>query len=232
MRHPGDAAWENLAETLDMTWKAEVVKKFQSYTDRVPGSFVEQKRCAVTWHYRNADPELGPHMAQECRRDLEATVAKRWEVDVMRGKANLEVRPTFINKGQIAKRLVKSHNADMSQIPGSPAAAAGEAGGKHSRLDFVLCLGDDFTDEDMFLDLKKMSSEELDPDHVFTATVGPSTKTTTARWHLLDPEDVIECIALLAGVGNTGERDQGLGAVNLGAVSAVEGHVPADQTTT
>lgn len=47
----------------------------------------------------------------------------------MAGKANLEVRPTFVNKGEIAKRLVREYSED-----GSPP-------------DFVLCLGDDFTDE-------------------------------------------------------------------------------------
>jgi trehalose 6-phosphate synthase/phosphatase len=53
------------------------------------------------------------------------TVAKKYDVEVMVGKANLEVRPRFVNKGEIAKRLVIEYD--------SP--------------DFVLCLGDDFTDE-------------------------------------------------------------------------------------
>jgi trehalose 6-phosphate synthase/phosphatase len=48
----------------------------------------------------------------------------------MTGKANLEVRPRFVNKGEIAKRLV----LDYGDQPGEPP-------------EFVLCLGDDFTDE-------------------------------------------------------------------------------------
>ena len=32
-------------------------------------------------------------------KELEQTAAKKWDVEVMTGKANLEVRPTFINKG-------------------------------------------------------------------------------------------------------------------------------------
>ena len=47
----------------------------------------------------------------------------------MNGKANLEVRPTFVNKGEIAKRLVN-------------AFGTGKAG-----PELVLCLGDDQTDE-------------------------------------------------------------------------------------
>src|ERR1700712_3880849 len=96
------------------------------------GSFIERKRCALTWHYRPSDPELGAHNARECQKELEKTVGRAWDVEVMTGKANLEVRPTFINKGSIASRLI----ADFENSGGD--------------LEFVLCLGDDFTDEDMF----------------------------------------------------------------------------------
>lgn len=37
MRHPGMQEWENLAETFDMGWQAEVMDVFQAYTDKVPG---------------------------------------------------------------------------------------------------------------------------------------------------------------------------------------------------
>lgn len=176
-------------------------------------------------------------MAHACQKELEATVARSWDVDVMPGKANIEVRPTFINKGEIAKRLVNSYNSDMSHIPGS--AVLSPKPDTDSKVEFVLCLGDDFTDEDMFRSLNGLSGESTDkseeaklrPEHVFTVTVGASTKVTLARWHLLEPEDVIDCVALLADVGASGAGAEGggvlsMGEVNLAALSAVEGHVP------
>lgn len=152
-------------------------------------------------------------MSRECHKELEATVATKWDVEVMPGKANIEVRPTFINKGEIAKRLItmyhnpKSTKTDSNSNPGA--------------LEFALCMGDDFTDEDMFRSLNGASGTVLDADHVFTVTIGASTKVTLAKAHLLEPEDVIECVALLAGID--GER---LGEVNLAALSSVEGHIP------
>jgi trehalose 6-phosphate synthase/phosphatase len=120
------------------------------------GSFVERKRCALTWHYRSSDPELGARMASECQKELEKTVGKIWDVEVMQGKANLEVRPTFINKGEIAKRLVASYSQEVCE----PA-------------EFILCLGDDFTDEDMF---RALSASGLPDEYVFTVTVGAPSK--------------------------------------------------------
>lgn len=130
IRQPGSDDWENLAERTDMGWQKEVVEVFQHYTERTQGSFIERKRVALTWHYRRADPEYGAFQARECRKTLEETVAKRWDVEVMAGKANLEVRPTFVNKGFIATRLVNEYGTEPGKAP-----------------EFILCLGDDFTDE-------------------------------------------------------------------------------------
>ncbi|KAJ9480551.1 hypothetical protein VN97_g13004 [Penicillium thymicola] len=133
IRKPGSEDWENLAERSNMGWQKEVVDVFQHYTERTQGSFIERKRVALTWHYRRADPEYGAFQARECRKALEDTVAKRWDVEVMAGKANLEVRPTFVNKGFIATRLVNEYGTAPGKAP-----------------EFILCLGDDFTDEGNF----------------------------------------------------------------------------------
>ncbi|KAK8927883.1 Trehalose-phosphatase [Metarhizium anisopliae] len=220
MRDPGSEEWINLAEKFDMGWQVEAMEVFQKYTDRVPGSFIERKRCALTWHYRLADPEQGVHMARECHKELESTVGTKWDVEVMPGKANVEVRPTFINKGEIAKRLIATYH--------NPERAPSELDPNPGRVEFALCMGDDFTDEDMFRSLNGATGEVLHPDHVFTVTVGASTKVTLAKWHLLEPEDVIECVALLAGVGDASALKQ-MGEVNLAALSTVEGQIPPSE---
>jgi trehalose 6-phosphate synthase/phosphatase len=209
MRMPNSSAWENLTATLDMSWQDEVLRIYEFYTARTPGSFVERKKIALTLHYRRADPEYGVYMARQCQKHLENTVVKQWDVEVMTGKANLEVRPRFVNKGEIAKRLVAEYGEGHGKAP-----------------DFVLCLGDDFTDEgksakslneesscfdgtpetdihfllsfraDMFRTLRH---SQLPEDHRYAVTVGAKTKQTLASWHLLEPADVISAIALLNG---------------------------------
>lgn len=201
MRHPRSDVWENLTETMDMSWQQEVLDVFQRYTERTQGSFVERKKIALTWHYRRADPEYGAFQARECQKLLEETVAKKYDVEVMTGKANLEVRPRFVNKGEIAKRLVLEYGEEEGQPP-----------------EFVLCLGDDFTDEDMF---RSLLQSKLPSDHVFSVTVGASSKQTLASWHLVEPSDVISILSLLNGAADAG---------NVGAVAVVEGSIPESRT--
>lgn len=132
IRPPRSEAWENLTEKTDMSWQSDVVHKYQDYTDKTPGSFIERKRVALTWHYRRADPELGRWHAEQCKKDLEHGVVRMYEIEVMSGKANLEVRPKFVNKGYIASRIIDEYGT-----------------GEESPPDFVFCAGDDFTDEGM-----------------------------------------------------------------------------------
>ncbi|KAI1305077.1 trehalose-phosphatase [Xylaria venustula] len=226
IRYPAATTWENLAEKLDMSWQAEVIDVFQKYTDRVPGSFIERKRCALTWHYRQADPELGIHAANAAFDELKSTVAKKWDVDVMTGKANLEVRPTFINKGEIAKRLVHHYTSEAASRAGEKNTAQQDGVSESSELGFVLCCGDDFTDEDMFRALDGLSGTQLVADHVFTVSVGAKNKVTSAKWHVLEPQDVLERSALLAGVGLGDKPTEQLSQVNLAAVAGLEGRVP------
>ena len=192
IRQPESDEWENLTEKFDMGWQREVMEVFGHYTERTPGSWIERKRIALTWHYRRTDPDFGKFQAAECKRALEASVARRYAVEVMAGKANLEVRPTFVNKGEIARRLVRDYV---------------DARGAACAPDFVFCSGDDATDEDMFRALRASGLPEAD---VFSVVVGASSKKTLAGWHLLEAAAVVSTISLLNGMASL--ADLGLGS--------------------
>lgn len=128
-RNPNGDHWQNLTEQMDLAWHEKVIEIFGKYTNGgTNGTHVERKRVALTWHYRGADPAWSADAAKECLKELQEKVEPFYEVDVMKGKMNLEVRPRFVNKGEIAKRLVEG-----SEGRGPP--------------DFVVCMGDDHTDE-------------------------------------------------------------------------------------
>ncbi|KAJ3049258.1 threalose-6-phosphate phosphatase [Rhizophlyctis rosea] len=165
--------WINLSEDLDFSWKAEVGEIFNYYTERTQGSFVEHKRCAITWHYRLADPDYGLFQAKECQNHLENAILSKLPIEILIGKKNLEVRPISINKGEIVKRLLQ----------------------QHPDVGFVFCAGDDRTDEDMF---KAVHKAAVAKDIDFTTTIGAATKKTHASWHVQSPDDVIAVMMALA----------------------------------
>lgn len=59
IKYVGSDKWINLSEEIDLSWKDDVLPIFEYYTERTPGSFIEEKRSSLTWHYRLADPSYG-----------------------------------------------------------------------------------------------------------------------------------------------------------------------------
>ena len=62
--------WVGLADDVDLAWRDTIMPFFRYYTERTPGSFIEEKEINVTWHYRNADPEFGEWQASELQMNL------------------------------------------------------------------------------------------------------------------------------------------------------------------
>lgn len=206
MRDVGELKWYNLADTMDMSWQEKVEDVFNRYTEETPGSNVEKKKVALTWHYRRSDPELGKFQADKCLNEIKDTIGKDYEVEVMYGKANIEVRPRFVNKGEIVKRLVLCPHGSKQEpnvVKLDPDATPAE-----ELPDFMLCLGDDVTDEDMFESLKQIEEQwhlkELPKNEcgaygVYPVLVGPAAKKTFATAHLNNPLQVIDTLGLLSG---------------------------------
>lgn len=125
-RLPGSQEWQTQDASADSAWKEAVRTVFQLYADAVPGSFVEEKRTSLVWHYRQADEGFGTWKANQLTEELGAMVSDA-PVRVRHGRKIVEVVSARINKG---------------------AAVDQALAGKDFAL--VVCAGDDRTDEDMF----------------------------------------------------------------------------------
>ena len=107
-------------------WKHEIRPVLELYTDRTPGSFIEEKDFCLVWHYRRADPELAYMRIQELR-DAILDLTANLDVGVFEGSKILEVRQLGINKGRAVERWLE-----------------------RKQWDFITAAGDDYTDEEMF----------------------------------------------------------------------------------
>lgn len=206
MKDLGSSEWVNLAESFDMSWQEKVQEIFQDFTDKTPNSNIEVKKVALTWHYRRSDPELSQYQAEKCMEKLKNDVGTKYNVEIMAGKANIEVRPSFVNKGEIVKRLVLNpHGA--KQKP-SPIVTHKFDLPLDQTPDFIICVGDDLTDEDMFRSLHEIQIEwdknnfpknQFGSYGVHPVAVGPPTKKTVATAHLNDPSQVLDTLGLFTG---------------------------------
>ncbi|HEV2729584.1 MAG TPA: trehalose-phosphatase, partial [Terriglobales bacterium] len=97
LKPPSVSAWEPLREQVPTDWKPTVMPILEHFMDRTPGSFVEEKKYSLVWHYRMADPEFGEWLANELVSMLEAMLAQT-ELRAFRGEKTVEVKPVWANK--------------------------------------------------------------------------------------------------------------------------------------
>ena len=111
---------------FDMTWKKNIRPILELYSDRTPGSTVEEKDFSLVWHYRRADPELAYVRGQELKVAL-VNLTENLDVGVFEGNKILEVKSHVVNKGWATEHWL---------VEGD--------------WDFILAAGDDYTDEEVF----------------------------------------------------------------------------------
>ncbi|MGD8682856.1 MAG: bifunctional alpha,alpha-trehalose-phosphate synthase (UDP-forming)/trehalose-phosphatase [Chloroflexota bacterium] len=164
LREPGSEQWEMLRGGMDLSWQDTVGPLLEQFADSAPGSLVERKDYALAWHYRLVDAEFGAWLAAELVSNLENLLAGT-ELAVIHGNKVVEVRYAWANKGEVAAHL-----------------AAG-----FKRKSFVLAIGDDRTDEDLFASM---------PRSAWTIRVGAGS--TAARFRLSGPSEVRGILRALA----------------------------------
>ena len=136
-------------------WKPKVRELLENLVSRTPGSFIEEKDYSLAWHYRNIDRDLGNKRVREFR-DMLTYLIQNQDLQVLEGNKVVEIKNAGVNKGKATQHWVNM-----------------------KKWDFVLGIGDDSTDEDIFRAL---------PEWGVSIKVGPGR--TAARYTLTGVPEV------------------------------------------
>jgi trehalose 6-phosphate synthase/phosphatase len=148
------AIWQQI-EHITTDWKKEILPLFEAWVSRIPGSFVEVKDFSIAWHYRKVDPRLRDLRIRDVINEL-VSISTNFGLQILKGNKVIEIRNHHINKGRVAA-----------------------AWRKIEACDFILAMGDDYTDEDMFKAL---------PSNAWTIKVGVGS--TKANYNIKSPAEV------------------------------------------
>jgi trehalose 6-phosphate synthase/phosphatase len=144
---------------VESNWKEKVRPILRSYEDRLPGSFAEEKEFSLVWHYRAADPELASVRSKELADEL-GYFTENTELQVLQDSKSIEVRNVGIDKGIAAKLLLSEKT-----------------------FDFVLAVGDDLADEELF---------KVIPEKSYSIKVGLAK--SYARFNLRNHREVVQLL--------------------------------------
>lgn len=153
--------WILYAE-VDDSWKEDIRKVMEYYVLRTPGALIEEKHHSLVWHFRKVESGLGDLRMRELFSHLKY-MARGHNLQVLEGNKVLEIKRPDINKGRAATAMMKGED-----------------------YDFIMALGDDWTDEDTF---KAM------PKNAYTIRVGYTY--TQANYNIKNPQAVRELLKSL-----------------------------------
>jgi len=122
-----------MLEAVKKDWMSKIMPVLESFVDRTPGSFIEEKNYSLAWHYRNTDPDFGQKRAMELNTVLTSLIAND-DLSVLNGNKVMEIKSSNVNKGRAAMRVYAEQE-----------------------YDFIFAIGDDWTDEFMFQELPEES---------------------------------------------------------------------------
>ncbi|XP_057447818.1 alpha,alpha-trehalose-phosphate synthase [UDP-forming] 5-like [Lotus japonicus] len=177
-----DAEWETCVSVPDFDWKQIAEPVMQLYMETTDGSNIEAKESALVWNYEYADRDFGSCQAKELLDHLESVLSNE-PVSVKSSSNVVEVKPQGVNKGIVAEHLLLR----MQQKGVLP--------------DFVLCVGDDRSDEDMFEVITSAKASLSPVAEVFPCAVGQ--KPSKAKYYLEDPSEILR---MLQGLSNASEK--------------------------
>jgi len=120
-----DGVWKTI-EVLSDGWKKEIHPILEIFVDRTPGSFIEEKDYSLVWHFRKVDPAMAMVRVGELK-DILLHITANLDVGVLEGNKVIEVKNSGVNKGRAALYWISK-----------------------KKWDFIMSIGDDHTDEDIF----------------------------------------------------------------------------------
>jgi trehalose 6-phosphate synthase/phosphatase len=160
IRTKGHTEWV-LNPAYKEDWKDSIRAILDLYVKRCPGAFVEEKETSLAWHFRTADDqEYALRRAQELAWQLKSFIEPELNLQIIEGNMVIEVKKTAFNKGTSANGFLEQGD-----------------------YDFILAMGDDTTDEDMFSAL---------PTSAYTIKVGDAL--SVAKKHIKNQYAVFELL--------------------------------------
>ena len=168
--------WKKIIKKYDNEWIKNCSDIISPYVERCDGSFLDIKESSIVWQYTDCDQELGKQFVSAMSSELDNLINK-YNLKIVNGKGFMEIIAVGVNKGYFVEYKIKEFIKNKKS------------------LDFILCIGDDTSDEKMFHYLKTRKDvikKYCKKVKIYSVIVGK--KPSKANYYVEKPKNVQEII--------------------------------------
>ncbi|KAH9964851.1 alpha-trehalose-phosphate synthase [Russula dissimulans] len=177
----GESSWITMVANFNLTWKNTCIEILNYFTERTPGSFVEERDASIVWRYFSGDEAIDAgdrawarRQAAEAQNHIFDSLGERYGLRIIPGKNSFLVLPNYISRSTAVGAIL--HAGGPTHSPRAPWILPEESEGIAHAKDFVLAIG---RDEKLLRRLGELDNAE---------TCSTGTGGTDARWRLAHEE--------------------------------------------
>lgn len=164
IREAAKGHWELREHNIPDEWKTSILPILERFAERTPGAFIEEKSYSLIWNFRKSLPELGSLRSKELIDALQVFLAGT-HLSVHLASKMVEIKPVDVNNGKAAAYWLE----------------------KGESWDFILAIGDNNSDEEIFAVM---------PESAWSIKVGIAT-VTKAKYFIDSPAATRQLLAKL-----------------------------------
>ncbi|KAG8918571.1 hypothetical protein FRC00_012317 [Tulasnella sp. 408] len=179
----------SLVSNVSMQWKKPCVDLLAYYTERTPGSFIEERGASIRWRYWPGNPndsELGwaRRQAAEAQNHIWDSLGEKFGLRIVPATRSFLVLPQSASRQNAVELILRPEGPPTPETINSPSALSPNLSGE-TPFDFVMAVGNEE---------RLLSRVNSIPNSV---TVSTNLKNSNAKWRL-EQKSVLEQLENLA----------------------------------
>lgn len=192
VQHCNQRDWHSLVDGFNLEWRTPVLEILDYFTERTPGSWVEEHRASVTWHFGErsrdstaAERQWARRQAAEVQSLIYDSLGERFSLRIMHGRACFTIMPKNVSRTTAVQYLLSLDG--MGALPTRHADADTDADADDTQkgmFTFVLQIG---TDERLVAYLNQLDLGFAPRTCIASESARPS---SDASYHLAPGADV------------------------------------------
>jgi len=124
--------WINMVSNFNLTWKSACLEILNYFTERTPGSFIEERQASMVWRFwmagipgDTADRQWAQRQAAEAQNHIFDSLGERYGLRIIPGKNSFLVLPNNVSRSTAVGAILH---------PGGPARSLLTRNGHHQRV--------------------------------------------------------------------------------------------------
>ncbi|KAF8606617.1 hypothetical protein BDV93DRAFT_553778 [Ceratobasidium sp. AG-I] len=127
MKPAGQSEWVNLIPNFNLDWKTPAVEILNYYTDRTPGTFIENRGASICWRFGNEQRDEAAQKwvrrsAAEAQNHIWDSLGEKYSLRIIPGQSSFLLLPKYISRSTAVGTILSPPGSSSPGLPTSPSA--------------------------------------------------------------------------------------------------------------